>query len=70
MKHTVEKISPVEFLDDNNKLVKLNGYAFMDENGSCIIIRYGEGSRDAMSKYLNGDTDPLGLKYKIINLLP
>ena len=71
MYHAIEKISPIEIMDDNNKPVKLNGYAFMDEIGNCIIIRYGEGNRDAMSKYLNSEgEDLLGLKYKIVNLLP
>lgn len=54
----------------DNKLVSYNGYAFMDEMGCCIIIVYGEGRRDSMSKYLNSEGDPLGIKYKIINLLP
>ena len=59
---------PLEIVDDKGNLIKINGYAFMDECGSCIIIVYGEGRRDAMSKYLNDDGDPLGIKYKIINL--
>jgi len=70
MNHKIEKMPPLEIIDDKGKLIKINGYAFMDENGSCIIIVYGEGRRDAMSKYLNSDTDPLGIKYRIINLLP
>lgn len=61
---------PLEIADDRGKLIKINGYAFMDECGSYIIIVYGEGRRDSMSKYLNGKGDPLGIKYKIINLLP
>jgi len=69
MQHTIEKISPLEILDGKGKLIKINGYAFMDESGHCIIIVYGEGRRDAMSKYLNSESDPLGIKYKIINLL-
>ena len=59
---------PLEILDDKGKLIKINGYAFMDECGNCIIIVYGEGRRDAMSKYLNSEGDPLGIKYKIIKL--
>jgi hypothetical protein len=70
MNHKIEKMPPLEIIDDKGKLIKINGYAFMDESGSCIIIVYGEGRRDAMSKYLNSDTDPLGIKYRIINLLP
>ena len=63
MKHKFE-------YQDGKNLISLNGYAFIDENGSTIIIVYGEGRRDDMSKYLNSDSDPLGLKYKIIDLLP
>lgn len=69
MKHTIEKMPPLEIVDDKGNLIKINGYAFMDECGSCIIIVYGEGRRDAMSEYLNSDSDPLGIKYKIINLI-
>lgn len=69
MKHSIEKMPPLEIVDDKGKLIKINGYAFMDECGSCIIIVYGEGRRDAMSEYLNSDSDPLGIKYKIINLI-
>ena len=68
MKHTIEKMPPLEIVDDKGNLIKINGYAFMDECGSCIIIVYGEGRRDAMSEYLNSNSDPLGIKYKIINL--
>jgi hypothetical protein len=57
-----------EFLENNKNLTSLNGYAFMDECGCCIIIVYGEGRRDAMSKYLTEKGDPLGLKYKCIKL--
>ena len=68
MQHTIEKMPPLEIVDEKGKLIKINGFAFIDECGSCIIIVYGEGRRDAMSKYLNSDTDPLGLKYKIIKI--
>jgi len=44
------------------------GYAFLDESENCIIIVYGEGRKKLMSKYLDGETDPLHLKYSIINL--
>ena len=60
---------PLEIVDDKGKLIKINGNALMDEFGRCIIIVYGEGRRDAMSEYLNSDSDPLGIKYKIINLI-
>lgn len=70
MKHTVKKMEEKLTIVVDNKLVSYNGYAFMDETGCCIIIVYGEGRRDSMSKYLNSEGDPLGIKYKIINLLP
>ena len=69
MKHTVEKLrEKTPFLNENKKIEWVQGYAFMDESGRCIIIVYGEGRRDGMSKYLDGDTDEMGLKYQIINL--
>jgi hypothetical protein len=37
---------------ENRTIIKLNGYAFVDEFGSCHIIVYGEGLRDAYLKYL------------------
>jgi len=46
----------------------MNGYAFIDEFGGTIIIVYGEGLRDDMSKYLNADRDPLKIKYKCYDL--
>jgi hypothetical protein len=61
MKHTIQKMNGKDA--DN-----LSGYAFLDESGNCIIIVYGEGRRDSMSKYLDNNTDPLHLKYSIINL--
>ena len=61
MKHTIEKMKAQDA--DGNF-----GYAFLDESGSCIIIVFGEGRRDSMSKYLNGNVDPLHIKYKTFNL--
>jgi hypothetical protein len=58
----------LEFIDENKKVIKLNGYAFIDDYDNCIIIVYGEGRRDAMSTYLNSNEDPLGIKYKCITL--
>ena len=70
MKHTIEKLKePFTFIDEHKKTVSINGYAFMDECGGCIIIVYGEGRRDSMSKYLSGDTDELYIKYGIIDLM-
>lgn len=68
MKHTIEKLkNKLEFFE-NNKLITLNGYAFMDENGCCIIIGYGDGRKDAISKYLTEDGDVLRIKYRIMPL--
>jgi hypothetical protein len=54
MKFTIEKMkTPLTFLDDKKKEIVLNGYAFINEYGHCIIITYGEGYRDLMSKYLS-----------------
>lgn len=61
MKHTIEKMKAQ---DADGQF----GYAFLDESGNCIIIVYGEGRKNSMSKYLDGDTDPLHLKYKIFDL--
>lgn len=69
MKFTIEKMkSPLTFLDDKKKEIKLNGYAFIDESGHCIIITYGEGYRDLMSKYLSNKGDQLHIKYHCFNL--
>ncbi len=35
------------------KLVSYNAYAFLDEDGRCIIIVAGEKRRDLMSEYLS-----------------
>jgi hypothetical protein len=55
-------------LNDSKKEVVMNGYAFVDEMGRTIIIVYGEGYRDLMSKYLNEEGDVLNLKYKTYDL--
>jgi hypothetical protein len=69
MYHRIEKLNQkLEFIDENKKNISLNGYAFMDSSGGCIIIVYGEGRRDQMAKYLTDDGDILGIKYKIIDL--
>lgn len=66
MKFTIENLSTWASFDENGKTSK--GYAFMDEFKGCIIIVYGEGRRDLMAKYLEGNIDPLHLKYHIIDL--
>ena len=69
MKHTIERMkNPLVILDDNRKPITTNGYAFIDESGGTIIIVYGEGNRDVMSKYLSEDGDLLNIKYRIVNL--
>lgn len=67
MKYTIEKMQPLTIIDDGKPITK-NGYAFIDENGHCIIIVYGESNKDAMAGYLNEKGDRLGIKYKIIDL--
>jgi hypothetical protein len=69
MKHMIVKMkNPLVFLDENRKVITNNGYAFIDEFGGCIIIVYGEGRRDGMSKYLTEDGDILKIKYNVIDL--
>jgi hypothetical protein len=65
MKHTIEKMkAPMVLLNDSRKETIMNGYAFVDEMGGTIIIVYGEGYRDLMSKYLDADGDLVHIKYK------
>lgn len=66
MEYTIEPFQPFSYLDEG-KLITLNGYAFMDKNGHCIIIAYGEGRRDALIEHFKGDTNELGLKYNYID---
>ena len=69
MKYTIENMKqPLTFMLDAKRVISTNGYAFIDEWGGTIIIVYGEGRRDDMSKYLNNDGDLLRLKYKCIDL--
>lgn len=68
MKHTIQKLKYKLEYTEGKTVVSLNGYAFVDESGGTIIIVYGEGRRDAMSKYLSEDGDLLGIKYKIMPL--
>jgi len=54
MKHTIQKMNEKLILYEGNKLVaSLNGYAFIDDWGHCIIIVYGERNRDTLSQYLS-----------------
>ena len=68
MNHTIEKLKNKLEYTEGKSVVSLNGYAFIDESGGCIIIVYGEGRRDAMSKYLNDPGNILNFKYKIVYL--
>ena len=69
MKHTIERMkNPLVILDENRNTTSTNGYAFIDDCGSTIIIVYGEGRRDAMSKYLTDERDILKIKYKVMPL--
>jgi hypothetical protein len=43
----------LSFMNDDRKQISMNGYAFIDENGKCYMIVYGEGRRDFLSNYLN-----------------
>ena len=71
MKHSIKNMKEkLTILDDNRNPVSLNGYAFIDEHDKCIIIVYGEGRKDFMSKYLTEDGDILNIKYQCIDLLP
>lgn len=43
----------IEYYDYSlKKHISYNSYAFIDEDGHCIIIVAGEKRRDAMSEYL------------------
>jgi hypothetical protein len=68
MEYTIEKLKNPLVLIDNGKELTTNGYAFIDKCDRCIIIVYGEGRRDSMSKYLSGNTDELHIKYNCIDL--
>ena len=68
MKYTIEPMDPWKF-EENGKIVSLNGFAFMDEYGKCIVIVYGERRRDAMKKYFDSDTNELKLKYYYVPIV-
>lgn len=68
MKHTIEKMKNNFEYTEKNSVISYNGYAFMDEFGDCIIIVYGEGRKNAMSKYLTEKGNSLKIKYKCIKL--
>jgi hypothetical protein len=44
---------PIEYYDYNlKKMISYNAYAFIDEDGHCIIIVAGETRRDQLIEYL------------------
>jgi hypothetical protein len=54
MYFTVKKMEGrVAFVNENKRRVWLNGYAFLDEYGHCIIIVYGEERMKDVMKYLS-----------------
>ena len=56
MKYTIQNIkNKLELYEGSRKLATLNGYAFIDEQGHCIIIVYSEKKRDLVKKYLEGE---------------
>lgn len=53
MEYGIHKMSKKLPIYEGNKLItSLNGYAFLDKKGHCIIIVYGESKRDSVSEYL------------------
>jgi hypothetical protein len=68
MEYTIEKMKHNLEYTEGHSVISINGYAFIDECGYTIIIVYGEGKRDDMSKYLSSTDNKLRLKYKYIKL--
>ena len=69
MQFNIEKMKNKFEYFEGNSLVSLNGYAFIDDTGKCIIIVYGESRRDQISKYLNDESDiKVNIKYQNIEL--
>ena len=62
MKYTIQNMSNPFVFFENKKKITLNGYAFIDENGKCFIIVYGEGRRDSIKNYLS--------EYQYVDMLP
>ena len=42
------------YRNEQKKLIKLQGYSFLDSNGNCMIIAYGEERRDFLKKRICG----------------
>jgi hypothetical protein len=68
MKFTIKNVAPMKSLDENKKLVLIEGYAFIDEEGRTIIQGYGRARKEQLSKYLSADGDVLGMKYRYVDL--
>jgi len=50
----VQMQNKIEYYDYSlKKQVSYNTYAFIDEDGHCIIIVGGEGRRDQLAEYLS-----------------
>jgi len=55
-------------LDKDGKVISIDGYAFIDEEGRTIIQGYGRARKEQLSKYLSADGDVLGMKYRYVDL--
>lgn len=69
MKYTIQNMDTPFIFFENKKKIVLNGYAFIDELGKCIIIVFGEGRRDSLKKYFDGPTDEQHIKYQYVDML-
>jgi len=49
MKYSIQVMEHKLVIDDKT----LIGYAFIDQDGHCVIIVYGEKKRDLIKGYLN-----------------
>jgi hypothetical protein len=52
MKYRIEKMNTQLSFVEDKKLLKLTGYAFIDEMNKCFFIIYGENKRDMLIKHL------------------
>lgn len=67
MKYTISEMEDL-VVYENKKQLKVKGYAFLDETGSCIMIVYGESRKKALMNHFDSDDNSLGIKYSIIDL--
>lgn len=66
MEFRIQKMKNVlKFQDETNKWISINGYAFIDIWGHCIIIVYGESKKNLLNQYLlkrsHSSTDRIGV---------